>query len=68
MLVDLDKKGLISLVCGCEPSYEQMEHRMCKDNGTFSGSYGRWDWNWDAFQNNTEDEIYAFYIYLRKSK
>ena len=65
MVVDLDKKGLIALVKGNDPSYEQMEHPMCKANGMYSGSYGRWDWNYGAFEKSTEEELWSFYLYLR---
>lgn len=68
ILIDLDKKDLMALVKGFDPTYEQMEHPLCKNNGTFSGSYGRWDWNYDAFKDSSEQELYNFYLYLKRTR
>ena len=68
ILIDLDKEDLIALVKGFDPTYEQMEHPLCKKNGTFSGSYGRWDWNYDAFKDSSEQELYNFYLYLKRTR
>jgi hypothetical protein len=64
MLVDLTKEDLISIVKGREPSYEQMDHPICKDTGFFSGSYGTWVWM-AGLSDYTEQELWDFYKYLK---
>lgn len=65
MLIDLTKEDLISLVKGREPSYEQMEHPLCKTYGNFNASYGTWSWDYCGFTNQTEQELWDFYKYLK---
>ena len=68
MLIDLDRDDLICLVKGFELSYGQMEHPMSKANGKFSGSHDRWDWNYNAFRNCTEENLYKYFLYLKGTK
>jgi len=67
MLVELDKKSLISLVKGCYISYEAMDIPLIKQNGTLCGSYGRWDWNYSAVEQPdvTEEILYELYSQLK---
>lgn len=64
MLVELSRKDLISLVRGREPSYEQMDHPICKACGFFSGSYGTWVWM-SGLDDYQEQELWGFYKYLK---
>jgi len=67
MKLDLNKKDLISLAKGTSPNYAAMKIPKIKENGVFEGSYGRWTWNYDAFENLTEEEIYNIYLICRES-
>ena len=64
--VNLHKEDLIRMLKGTAPSYEQMETQFCKSNGSFSGSYGRWDWRYCAFEGYTEEELWDEYVTLRE--
>ncbi len=62
--VNLEKKDLINLIKGIDPSYEQMGQPLVAANGTHSGSYDRWSWNYKAFEDCSEQEIYDAYVEL----
>ena len=65
MKIDLDKNDLIRLIKGVDPTYDQMELKVCKYHGTYEGSYGRWSWNYMAFDKYTEEELLEFYKQLK---
>lgn len=67
MKIDLDKKDLISLVKGTPPNYSAMDDYRVKCRGSFSGSYGRWDWNHNAFEDCTEEKILEIYQLCKNS-
>lgn len=64
MVINADKKMLVSMVCGQSPSYELLEHPEIKKLGTFWGSYDRWDWNDDALKQLTEKQLLDIYNIL----
>lgn len=68
MLVELSKEDLICLVKGMQPSYEQMEHPLCKSEGSYNASYGFWSWNYSAFIKQSEEDLWEFYHYLKMPK
>ena len=56
MVVDLDRKDIVSLLKGVEPRYEIME-KIPKDLGSYTGGFvDRWSWSF------SEDADYTFYI------
>lgn len=67
MRIDVDKKDLISLIKGFDPSYEQMDDPRVASNGYFAASYGVWKWN-GSFDNMSEEQLYELYVYLKDYK
>ncbi len=65
MIVDLDKNMLFSLVRGCDPSYEVMDHPLVKSKGSFAASYSRWDWNFSV-SDCSEENLWETYQVLSK--
>lgn len=67
MKVDLSRKDLINLVKGTQPNYNAMENEIVKKCGSFSGSYGRWDWSYGFGEDLTEQQLWNMYILCRDS-
>lgn len=67
MQVILDKQDLMSLVKGNHPSYELMNHFLIKDMGTYSDSYGRWDWNYNKLRDLNEEVLWDIYQRCKQS-
>ena len=67
MKVDLTREGLISLVKGTEPNYGIMDSAIVKKCGTFSGSYGKWSWNYSFDDSITDQQLWDTYILYRDS-
>lgn len=66
MLVELDKSMLVSLIKGCSPSYEIMDHPMIKSKGQYWGGHSdKWEWNF-SFSEFTEEELWETYQLLKK--
>lgn len=67
MVVDLDRKDIVSLLKGVEPSYEIMEN-IPKDLGSYTGGFvDRWNWSfWDDV-DYTDEELYAIYKMCKDS-
>lgn len=63
-LLGLSREDFICLLKGKEPAYIAMDHRLISQNGSYSGSYGRWDWKYDAFKQNTDEELELIYKIL----
>lgn len=59
MNVELNKEGLISLIRGGTPTYEQMEHPLVQRGGIYVGGMGdRWEWHdAGALEDMTEKEL-----------
>lgn len=65
MLVEMDKRMLASLIKGCDPAYEIMEHPLIKSKGSYSGGhYDRWNWN-NSFGDCTEEQLWETYQLLK---
>jgi hypothetical protein len=62
--MSISRQDFICLLKGKEPSYKAMDHRLISSNGSYSGSYGRWDWKWNSFEKNTDDELEVIYRIL----
>lgn len=61
-----DKQMLIDVIRGREPSYEQMDHPLCKANGDYSGGFSdRWTWDRYKLMALTEDTLVQLYRHLR---
>ena len=60
MLVELDHNGLVTLVRGCIPSYDQMEHWSVKGRGHFTDNNG-WFWNTEILSKLSDNELYDLY-------
>ena len=68
MDITVDKKDLINLVKGCHIPYAAMNLPLIKSNGSFCGSYGRWNWQYGAFEqtNISEDMLYDLYRQIKE--
>lgn len=70
MLVDLQKEDLINLVRGSHVPYSAMSDSRVTKLGSYSGSYGRWDWNWprsSCWHIYSEQELYSIYMFLQNN-
>lgn len=67
MMMDLDRKDLISLAKGTTPNYDVMDKKGIKENGSYNASCGSWSWNYLAFNNLTDEEIIEVYMTCKKS-
>lgn len=67
MKVNLEREDLINLVKGTQPNYNVMNNEIVKRCGSFSGSYGKWDWNYSFDENITDNELLGLYILCRDS-
>lgn len=70
LTVRLDREDLIYMIKGVPMSYKRMDIPEVKDNGTFSASYGRWDWSYGAFSDvntYTESVLWDLYHMLKTS-
>ena len=63
--VTLSKEDLVHIIKGCHVDYEQMRWSIVKDNGSFSGSYGRWSWDHSAFEDPKYTEEVLWVLYKR---
>lgn len=67
--VTLDRKDIINLIKGTEPSYTLMEDPIIEQMGTFIGGFSdRWDWNNSKFQNFTITQLWSTYLKLKEGK
>jgi len=53
---------LISMVKGVHASFEMFNHPLIKDKFRYSDQYGVFDWNSDAFDNLTNEQLYKIYL------
>lgn len=67
MKLDLDREDLISLAKGQTPNYSVMGNSKIKPHGSFSGSYGQWDWNYCSFEKCSDEEIFEIYSICKQS-
>ena len=67
MTVDLDRKGLVSLVKGsCPRKYSDIDNPLVKKAGhRYSDQYGRT--NWDSLENLTDTELFELYKICSKN-
>ena len=70
MKVELDKRDIIHLLRGVEPSYDTMGLIEDMELGSYNGGFeDRFEWNhvmsvcWDKY---SEEELYELYIKLTK--
>ena len=66
MIINLDKAGLVSLVSGMEPTYEQMGRLIKRKLGDYEGGFAD-NWRWDRFnlENLSEQDLYNLYLQLK---
>jgi len=66
MKVELDRKGLETLVQGSQPHYKQFNNPLVLKGGhDYSDQYGRTTWR--SLSQLTDDELYQLYLICRKS-
>lgn len=66
MKIELDRKGLETLVKGSQPYYNEFDNPLIKKAGhDYSDQYGRTSWrNLSAL---TDEELYKVYLICRNS-
>jgi hypothetical protein len=66
MKVELDRKGLETLVKGSQPYYNDFENELVKKAGhSYNDQYGRTSWH--NLSDLTEKELYNLYEICRNS-
>ena len=66
MLIEIDKRGLYSLVKGTSPNYSEFDNPLVKKAGhEYSDQYGKT--NWYNLDKLTDMELYRLYIICRDS-
>ena len=63
-LLGLSREDFICLLKGKFVGYSVMDHPLISQNGSYSGSYDRWDWKWNALEKNTDEELEVIYKIL----
>ena len=67
MKLDLDRNDLISLAKGTWPNYSVMNEKVIKENGKMDGQGNSWRWDFLAFQNMSDQDIYETYLMCKNS-
>lgn len=66
MIVELDRKGLETLVKGSAPYYSGFDEMLVKKAGHYySDQYGQTAWN--SLSKLSDEELYPLYILCRNS-
>lgn len=68
MLVELNKKDIISLLMGSKPNYSVMD-KIPKELGQYVGGFVD-DWKWNYISENvpyTEEYLYNLYVMCKNS-
>jgi hypothetical protein len=64
MKIELDRKGLETLVKGSQPNYNQFQNPLVKKAGhEYSDQYGIT--NWRNLDKLSDDELYTLYLFCR---
>lgn len=66
MIVELDKKAMIDLVCGQGPNYSLFDNSTVKSCGIFNDNRG-WSWDKRELDKYNEYELYELYKLCRSS-
>lgn len=56
------------MIRGTSPTYALMDQKFFEENGSYSGSYGRWDWNMRAVDEYSTAELINTYELIKKQK
>ena len=67
MLIELSKKDIINLVCGCSPNYSVFDNELVKEYGEYNGSYGTWSWKKYRLEELSENELFELYLICKNS-
>lgn len=66
MIVELDRKGLITLASGSTPHYDEFNNPLVKKAGHYyCDQYGRT--MWEKINDLTDEELYQLYLICRNS-
>ena len=68
MLVDLDRKDIISLLTGCKPNYNVID-KIPKEFGSYVGGFVN-DWQWNNISEDTsysDEQLYGLYLMCKNS-
>lgn len=61
MIIDLDKKALISMVCGVTPNFSLFNDPIVEKCGKYNDSYGTWTWDFKELNKLSEESLYDLY-------
>ena len=68
MIVDLDRKDIISLLTGSKPNYNVFD-KIPKELGSYVGGFVD-DWQWNRINENvsyTDEQLYDLYLICKNS-
>lgn len=68
MIVDLDRKDIISLLTGSEPNYMVID-KIPKEFGSYIGGFVN-NWQWNSISENvpyTDEQLYDLYLMCKNS-
>ena len=68
MIVDLDRKDIISLLIGSKPNYLVID-KISKEFGSYVGGFVN-DWSWNNISENvpySDEQLYNLYLMYKNS-
>ena len=67
MIVDLDRKDIISLLTGSQPNYSVID-KIPEEFGYYVGGFNIWRWN-DISENGSysDEQLYDLYLMCKNS-
>lgn len=66
MKIELDRKGLETLIAGNSPNYNEFDNPLVKKAGhIYSDQYGKTSWS--SLSKLTDKELYELYLICRNS-
>jgi hypothetical protein len=67
MIIDIDKEGLISLVWGISPNYNEFNNEKLTSYGTYKPQMGKWEWDIEMLFTLEDETLYEMYTICRES-
>jgi hypothetical protein len=62
MMIDLNKRDIVSLVMGTSPSYSAMDHPLVKATGRYYGGFSdEWVWDQRKLTEMSESDLLKIY-------
>ena len=66
MNINLDKEGLVALVSGMNPTYDQIDRLQKRKLGDYTGGFAdKWTWDRFSLKELSEQDLYNLYLQLK---